>query len=117
MASVGDRIKARRIELGLSVDELAQRLGKNRATVYRYESNDIEHMPITTLVPLAEVLQTSPADLMGWETEENPELEDPQACPTRILAAHLEEGEYTEEELEQIREFADFLRSKRDRHD
>ena len=39
--SIGQRIKERRIELGLSVDELAKRLGKNRATVYRYESDDI----------------------------------------------------------------------------
>ncbi len=33
--SVGERIKQRRQELGLSVDEVAQKLGKNRATIYR----------------------------------------------------------------------------------
>lgn len=36
--TIGDRIRARRQELGFSVDELATRLGKNRATVYRYET-------------------------------------------------------------------------------
>lgn len=30
--TIGDRIRARRQELGFSVDELATRLGKNRAT-------------------------------------------------------------------------------------
>lgn len=64
---IGERIKRRREELGLSADQVADRIGKNRATVYRYESNDIKNFPIEILTPLAEVLQTSPAYLMGWE--------------------------------------------------
>jgi len=74
--SIGERIKARRLELGLSVDEVAKRLNRDRATVYRYESNEIENLPISILEPLAEILQTSPAYLMGWEkkTSENQNL-------------------------------------------
>ena len=64
---IGDRIKHRREELGLSADQVADRIGKNRATVYRYESNDIKNFPIEVLTPLAEVLQTTPAYLMGWD--------------------------------------------------
>lgn len=33
--NVGERIKERRQYLGMSVDELADKLGKNRATIYR----------------------------------------------------------------------------------
>lgn len=66
---VGDRIRAKRQDLGMSVDELAARLGKNRATMYRYEKGDIENMPVNVLEPLAEVLQTTPAYLMGWEDD------------------------------------------------
>ena len=62
--TVGDRIKQRRLELGLSVDDLASKLNKNRATVYRYESNDIENFPTSTLEPLAKALGTTPAYLM-----------------------------------------------------
>ena len=64
---IGERIKQRRLELNLTVDELAKRLGKNRATIYRYESNDIENFPTTILEPLAKALNTTPAYLMGWE--------------------------------------------------
>lgn len=67
---ISDRIRARREELGLSVAELANRLGKNRATVYRYESNDIEDMPSSVLEPLAKALQTTPAYLMGWDDKQ-----------------------------------------------
>lgn len=58
--SIGNRIRKRRIELGLSVDEVARRLGKDRTTVYRYESDYIKNLPITVLEPLARVLQTTP---------------------------------------------------------
>ncbi|MBP5268304.1 MAG: helix-turn-helix domain-containing protein, partial [Ruminococcus sp.] len=66
---IGERIRQRRKFLGLSVDELAEKLGKNRATVYRYESSDIEKLPTTVLEPLADALKTTPAYLMGWEDD------------------------------------------------
>ena len=69
--TIGNRIKERRIELGLSADDLADRIGKSRATVYRYENGDIENMPTTVLEPLAKALETTPADLMGWESDES----------------------------------------------
>ena len=65
--TVGSRIREFRKRLGLSVDDVAEKLGKNRATIYRYESDDIENLPAPILSPLAKVLQTTPAELMGWE--------------------------------------------------
>ena len=65
--SIGERIKARRKSFGLSVDDLADTIGKNRATIYRYESNEIENMSITILEPLAKALHTTPAELCGWD--------------------------------------------------
>lgn len=66
--TVGDRIKTLRKEKGISVDTLAELIGKDRATVYRYESQDIEKMPTSVLEPLAKALGTTPAKLMGWES-------------------------------------------------
>lgn len=34
--TIGKKIKDLRTELNMSVDELAEKLGKNRATIYRY---------------------------------------------------------------------------------
>lgn len=65
--NTGDRIKQRRLELGLSADDLANKIGKSRATIYRYENGDIENMPTPILEPLAKALNTTPADLMGWK--------------------------------------------------
>lgn len=65
--TVGDRIKRRRKQLKMTVDVLAEKLGKNRATIYRYESDDIDNMPISVLEPLANALKVTPGFLMGWE--------------------------------------------------
>lgn len=69
--TVGKRIKERRQELKMSADELANKLGKNRATIYRYERGDIENLPLDVLDPLAKALNTTPQYLMGWENKEN----------------------------------------------
>lgn len=68
--NIGQRIKERRLKLGLSADDIAAKIGKNRATVYRYESNEIEDLPTRVLEPLAKALLTTPAYLMGWEDDE-----------------------------------------------
>lgn len=73
--NVGQRIKECRIRRGLTVDELAEKLKKNRATVYRYEKGEIENLPITILEPIAEALGTSPAFLMGWTENSTPLME------------------------------------------
>ena len=83
--TIGERIKRQRQFLGLSVDELAARLNKNRATVYRYESNDIENLPLSVLEPLARALQTTPGYLMGWssDTENHPTYSNIHPISTR----------------------------------
>lgn len=65
--NIGRRIRERRIELGLSVDDLAKKLNKNRATIYRYESNYIENLPTSVLESISKILNVTPAYLMGWE--------------------------------------------------
>lgn len=64
--TIGQRIKSRRIELGMTAEELGEKLGKNRSTIYRYENGDIEKMPVDFLEPIAKALQTTPEYLTGW---------------------------------------------------
>lgn len=75
--TIGERIRNRRIAVGLSVDELAEKIGKNRATVYRYEGDEIENLPATVLEPLSIALDCTPAYLLGIEeaTDEKGEEE------------------------------------------
>lgn len=63
--NVGKRIRQRRVEIGMTVDELANKIGKNRATIYRYENGDIENLPLPVLEPIAKALGIEPSDLLS----------------------------------------------------
>lgn len=71
---IGDRIKYRREELGLSQDELARRLGyKSRSSINKIEK-DASGLPQTKIAAIANALNTTPSYIMGWvdeETEKN----------------------------------------------
>lgn len=70
--TTGERLRTLRKELGISADDVAKALGVSRATVFRYEKGDIEKVPGSMLEPLAKVLHTTPAYLMGWENNPLP---------------------------------------------
>lgn len=66
---IGERIKYRREELGLSQDELARRLGyRSRSSINKIEK-DASGLPQTKIVAIANALQTTPSYIMGWEEE------------------------------------------------
>ena len=72
MSKVADRIKECREAAGMGVDDLAKILGKNRATIYRYEKDEIENMPVDVIKNIAAALNVDPAYLMGWSDEKTP---------------------------------------------
>lgn len=67
--NIGERMKMRRKQLKLSDDVVAERLGVSRSTIFRYEKGEIEKLPTNILDDIAKILQTTPAYLMGWESD------------------------------------------------
>lgn len=67
MSETGKQIKKRRKQLNMSADELAEKLGVSRSTIFRYEKGDIDKVPAEYINSLAKALSTTPAYLMGWE--------------------------------------------------
>ena len=126
---VGKRIRERRKELSLSVDELAQKLNKNRTTVYRYEKGDIENLPMDILGPLAEALNTTPAYLMGWESKSVSALDtitdyyrlsvgnenNVRIERFKVWAKKFDKYVFTDEEHNKLVEYAEFLIYQRER--
>ena len=73
---IGDRIKHRRIELGMSQDELARRLGyRSRSSINKIEK-DASGLPQTKIAAIASVLQTTPSYIMGWEEMQKKNMND-----------------------------------------
>ena len=109
-----------RIKQGLTIDELAARLGKNKTTIYRYENGDIENLPLGILDSLANALNTTPAYLMGWSenhVETNSSNEVPTSPEIKYLHKWFAEHDLnslTEDECNKVLEYAKFLISIRE---
>lgn len=126
---VGKRIRERRKELNLSVDELAKKLNKNRTTVYRYEKGDIENLPMDILGPLAKALNTTPAYLMGWDDKPTSAIDtitdyyrlsvehedNIRLKRFRIWAKKFNKYVFTDEEHDKLVEYAEFLIHQREK--
>ena len=73
--TLGQRIKAQRIRIGMTQDDLAEKLLIPKASVSAYENDRID-IKGSRIVELAEALGVSPNYLLGFNEEENPVLED-----------------------------------------
>lgn len=63
-------IKERRLELGLTLKELANRVGASEATISRWESGEIKNMRMSALAALSRELRMTPNIIMGWDEDE-----------------------------------------------
>ena len=73
MSELSRRILQRRLELGLSQEELAQRMGyRSKSSITKLEKG-INDLPQSKVEELAQALETTPAALLG--------LDAPCACP------------------------------------
>lgn len=66
---IKDILKDRRLELQLTLEDVAKRVGVSPATISRWESGDIANMRRDRIAALAEALQISPAVIMGWDVD------------------------------------------------
>lgn len=67
MAVIGRYVKARRLELGLTQEELAHKMGyKTKSSINKIEIG-AQDVPLAKVEELARCLDCAPGYLMGWE--------------------------------------------------
>lgn len=95
-----ENLKLAREQKGLSQKDVSEKIGVAKSTYSLYESGKREPN-VQTIKKIADILDVSADELLGIDTE-----------PT-TLAAHFDGDEYTEEELDEIKQFAEFVKNKR----
>ena len=70
--NIGERIKQRRLERGMTLEDVAKIVKVTRATIQKYENSVISTIPYEKIILLSEALMVSPAWLMGWSEPEKP---------------------------------------------
>lgn len=68
--TIGVRLKKRREDLRLTLDDVAKVVGTSRQTIQKYESGVISNIPSDKIELLSDALGVSPAYIMGWEDDE-----------------------------------------------
>lgn len=69
--TVGEKIKERREKLGLSQEQLAERLGyKSKTSIHKVEQG-ITDLPLSKLSEFAKALNTTSSYLMEWDEEKS----------------------------------------------
>ena len=73
--TIGQRIKQRREQLGLTQDELAHKVGyASRSSINKIELS--RDLPLRKVSKMASALDTSPSYLMGWTDDPNMKVID-----------------------------------------
>jgi len=65
-----ENLKKRRLELNLTLSDVAKQLSVSKPTMQRYESGVISNIPSDKIEKLANILNTTPEKLMGWTDDE-----------------------------------------------
>lgn len=92
--TTAERIKEKRLALGLTQEELGEKLGLQKSAIAKYENGRVENIKKSVLLKMAEELNCSLSYLMGLEEEENKPCEIGKRIKNR-----REELKITQEEL------------------
>ncbi|MBE7041662.1 MAG: helix-turn-helix domain-containing protein [Ruminococcaceae bacterium] len=68
--NIGQRIKRKREQQNLSLQFVADKLDVNRSSVMRWENGETSRIKLPMLERLAQILQTTPEYLMGYEEDD-----------------------------------------------
>jgi transcriptional regulator with XRE-family HTH domain len=64
---INKNIHELRTQQGLTLQELADKVGTSKQTIQRYESGEISNIPYNKIMKLASALNTTPSKLMGLD--------------------------------------------------
>ena len=66
--TTGERIKRLRKEHSLTQEELGAKIGVQKAAIQKYEKGTVTNIKKDSLIKLAQVLDTTPEYILGWDS-------------------------------------------------
>lgn len=88
----GEKLKNRRLELNLTLEEVGNMVGVAKSTVRKWETGMIENMKRDKITLLAKALQVSPAFIMGIEANESVTIETKEQQQINTISNYLYEN-------------------------
>ena len=97
-----ENLKAAREKRGMTQKEVADIIGVAKSTYSLYESGNREPN-VQTIKKIADTLNVSADDLLGLDNTPH------------TIAGHFDGDEFTEDELDDIRTYAEFVKNRRNK--
>lgn len=90
MSVMGNRIRQKRIENNMSMEELGKKLGVHRAAIGKWENGDVDNIKRTSIEKMSRIFGVSPSWLMGFDDPTNVSLTyaAPGAETVKVKADH-----------------------------
>ena len=112
--TTGEKIKARRLELGMTMDDLGNAIGVQRSAINKYEKDKI-NLKASTLAAIAKALGVSPVSLLSDDEvdEDQQRLEALHQNP-RLGLLFDRSRKMTHEDVEFMLQMADRILKERD---
>lgn len=116
---IGQKIHQLRVEKGMTLEELGNKVGVGKSTIRKWEIGMIENMKRDKIAKLAEALEVSPGYLLGWDVEKIDEVESMYKESRQMermnkYAEILSNLSLTDGETEQMIKYATFLKESRE---
>lgn len=67
--TIGQRLKRLRESADLTLEYVGSKVGVKKQTIYKYETGEVTNIPTYAIEVMASLYETTPAYIMGWETE------------------------------------------------
>ena len=83
---MAERIKEKRIELGLTQEELGEKLGLQKSAIAKYENGRVENIKRSVIADMAKIFNCSPTYLMGFDEPSSSTLEPKQNTVEKVKA-------------------------------
>lgn len=112
--TTGEKIKARRIALGMTMDDLGNAIGVQRSAINKYEKDKID-LKASTLAAIARVLGVSPAALLSDdEADEDTQRLEALHQNSRLGLLFDRSRKMSHEDVEFMLQMADRILKERD---
>ena len=69
--TTGERLKELRQKANLTLQDAGELIGTSKQNLFKYENDIITNIPIDRLLKLAEIYNSSPIEILGWEHYSN----------------------------------------------
>ncbi len=111
--NVGEYIKQLRINSGMTMEELGQKVGVKKSAVHKWESGMVTNLKRETIKKLADVFNVPASSFITVDMPQKDDKPSPISDSELKFALFNGQDGITDEMLEEVRQFAEFVKNKK----